>query len=140
MAAWHALIRGHGGMMRKLEAELQAAHGLSLAAYEVLAHVSEAPDRRLRMSDLTTCSQLSPSGLTRLVDKLVRDGLVERVRCAADARVVYAALTERGLEQLEAAYPTHLRGVRAHAIDRWDWDERDTVACALGKLADLPPH
>jgi DNA-binding MarR family transcriptional regulator len=138
MAAWHALLRGHSTVVRKLEAELQAQHGLSLPAYEVLAHVSEAPERRLRMSDLTSCARLSPSGLTRLVDKLVREGLVERVRCPADARVVYASLTDRGLARLEEAYPTHLRGVHRHVVDRLDARQLDLIAAAMGRLADRP--
>ena len=138
MAAWHAMLRSHTAVVRKLEAELQAEHSLSLPAYEVLAHVSEAPERRLRMSDLTSCARLSPSGLTRLVDKLVRDGLVERVRCADDARVVYAALTDRGLARLETAYPTHLRGVRHHVVDRLERAELEVVARAMGRLVDDP--
>src|SRR3954470_22817546 len=110
MAAWHALIHAHAKIVRLLEAELEAEHGMTLPAYEVLAHLSEAPERRLRMSDLATYAVLTPSGLTRLVDKLVRDGLVERARCAGDARVVYAVLTPAGLARLKTAYPTHLRG------------------------------
>src|SRR4051794_17948551 len=111
MSAWHALMRTHAKIARLLSAELEAEQGLSLPVYEVLAHLSEAPDRRLRMSDLATCAVLPPSGLPRLVDKLVADGLVERARCVTDARVVYAVITARGVERLKAAYPTHLRGV-----------------------------
>lgn len=136
MAAWHAMLRSHSSVVRKLEAELQTEHGLSLPAYEVLAHVSEAPERRLRMSDLTESARLSPSGLTRLVDKLVRDGLAERVRCSQDARVVYAVLTDRGFARLQEAYPTHLRGVRRHVVDRLDRCELDVIARALGRLVD----
>lgn len=138
MATWHAMLRSHTSVVRKLEAELQAEHGLSLPAYEVLAHVSEAPERRMRMSDLTDCAQLSASGLTRLVDKMVRDGLVKRVRCEADARVVYAVLTEQGLARLEAAYPTHLRGVREYVVDRLDSRELAMLPTAMGKLVDDP--
>lgn len=136
MAAWHAMLRSHSAVVRKLEAELQAEHELSLPAYEVLAHLSEAPERRLRMSDLTGCARLSPSGLTRLVDKLVRGGLLERVRCPQDARVVYAVLTDSGLARLETAYPTHLRGVRRHVVDRLDRGELEVIATAMGRLSD----
>src|SRR5579862_7277922 len=89
MSAWHALIRSHNRVMRRLEDELEAEQGLSLPAYEVLAHLSEAPESRLRMSELAVHAVLSPSGLTRLVDKLAREGLVSRSRCDADARVIY---------------------------------------------------
>src|SRR5690348_311624 len=118
MAAWHALIRSHARVVRRLEAELESEQGLTLQAYEVLAHLSEMPDRRLRMSDLAALVVLSPSGLTRLVDKLAAEGLVERRRCGSDARVVYAELTDKGFARLRTAYPVHLRGVREHLIDR----------------------
>lgn len=139
MAAWHALIRAHARVVRRLEAELEAEHGLSLPGYEVLAHLSEAPQQRLRMSDLATCAVLTPSGLTRLIDKLTSARLVRRDKCAADARVTYAVLTPEGRRRLVAAYPTHLRGVREHYIDRLRPQQRDAVADALGPLVDPCP-
>lgn len=139
MAAWHALIRAHARVVRRLEAELEAEHSLSLPAYEVLAHLSQAPDHRLRMSELATFAVLTPSGLTRLVDKLARDGLVERERCASDARVVYTVLTSAGMRRLKAAYPTHLRGVHEHLVDRLTPSQMDAVVEALGPIADPCP-
>ncbi|HET7311997.1 MAG TPA: MarR family transcriptional regulator [Mycobacteriales bacterium] len=139
MAAWHALIRSHARVVRRLEAELESEQGLTLQAYEVLAHLSESPERRLRMSDLAALVVLSPSGLTRLVDQLAADGLVERARCATDARVVYAALTEKGFERLQGAYPVHLRGVRRHLIDHLTPRQLAAIAEALGPLGvDCP--
>jgi DNA-binding MarR family transcriptional regulator len=135
MSAWHALIRAHSRVVRRLEGELEAEHGLSLPAYEVLAHLSEAPDRRLRMTDLAKHAILTPSGLTRLVDKLSRDGLVERARCGADARVVYAVLTPAGMDRLVLAYPTHVRGVREHYLDWLSAAQKDAVSDALADLA-----
>lgn len=141
MAAWHAFIRAHARVVRLLEAELEAEQGLSLPAYEVLAHLSEAPEHRRRMSELATYAVLTPSGLTRLVDKLVRDGLVERQRCSGDARVVYAAITSDGMKRLADAYPTHLRGVREHLVDRLSTSQLAQVADALGPLtADCAEH
>lgn len=134
--AWHALIRAHNRVVRKLEAELEAECALTLPAYEVLAHLSEAPDERLRMSELAAHAVLTPSGLTRLVDKLVREGMVRRDKCDADARVVYAVLTPTGRERLESAYPTHLRGVREHLIDWLNPVQLDGLADALGGIAD----
>ena len=141
MTAWHAFIHAHARVVRLLEAELEAEQGLTLPGYEVLAHLSEAPDGRLRMSDLASYAVLTPSGLTRLVDKLARDGLVERLRCGSDARVVYASITDAGRERLACAYPTHLRGVRQHLVDRLDADQLESIAAALGPLtADCPTH
>jgi DNA-binding MarR family transcriptional regulator len=136
MTAWHALIHAHGRIVRRLEVELDAEHGLSLPAYEVLAHLSMAPQERLRMSELAVHAVLSPSGLTRLVDKLSREGLVCRDKCSGDARVVYAVLTPLGRTRLDAAYPTHLRGVREHFIDQLTAEQRDAVADALGRIVE----
>jgi DNA-binding MarR family transcriptional regulator len=118
MAAWRAFVLANARVVKLLQAEMECEQGLSLPAYEALVRLSEAPDGRLRMSDLATFATLTPSGLTRLVDKLVADGLVERLRCDSDARVVYAAITPAGLQRLKQAYPTHLRGVREHFVDR----------------------
>jgi len=134
MAAWHAFIRAHARVARVLEAELEAEQGLSLPAYEVLAHLSEAPQGRLRMSDLAGLSVLTPSGLTRVVDRLVREGCVERQRCDSDARVVYATVTEVGRERVSQAYPTHLRGVREHLIDRLKPEQLAAIREALEPL------
>ena len=145
MAAWHAFIRAHARVVRLLEAELEAEQGLSLPAYEVLAHLSEAPEQRLRMSDLAAVSVLTPSGLTRVVDRLVREGYVERQRCESDARVVYAAVTDAGVARVEQAYPTHLHGVRQHLVDRLTPAQLAAIRDALEPLtadcpsADRPP-
>ena len=125
----------HSRIVRRLEAELEAEHGLTLPGYEVLAHLSDAPQQRLRMTDLAKHAILTPSGLTRLVDKLGRDGLVERQRCGADARVIYAVLTPSGMSRLVAAYPTHLRGVREHYLDWLSPAQQDALSDALGDLA-----
>lgn len=135
MAAWHALLRAHSTVFRTLESELEAEHGISLPGYELLAHLSEMPERRGRMSELSRHCYLSASGVTRLVDKLERRGLVRRERCTADARVVYAVLTDEGLALLRRAYPTHLRGVRQHVLDRLATDDVAAVTATMGKLA-----
>jgi DNA-binding MarR family transcriptional regulator len=117
MAAWRAFVLANARVVKLLQGELENEQGLTLPAYECLVRLSEAADGRLRMSELATFATLTPSGLTRLIDKLVADGLVERLRCESDARVVYAAITPTGRQRLRDAYPTHLRGVREHFID-----------------------
>ncbi len=141
MAAWHALLSSHAVVLRKLDAELEAGEGLSLPEYEVLAHLSQAPDHRLRMSELALTALLSASGVTRLVDRLAREGLVRRERGHGDQRIVHAVLTDEGMARLRRAYPTHLHGVREHVLDRLDPAELDAVTAALGKLIDpgTPP-
>jgi DNA-binding MarR family transcriptional regulator len=140
MAAWHALVRGFATVARSLEGELEAEHGLSLAGYDVLAYLSAAPGRRLRMTDLADSALLSRSGLTRLVDRLGRAGLVVRERCEADGRVVYAVLTDAGCRRLAQAYPTHLRAVRRNLVDLLDQDDLDAITVAMGKLTEAVPQ
>ena len=138
LAAWRAFLRAHATITRRLEAELVAEHDLPLASYDVLVQLSEAPDRALRMTELAERVLLSRSGLTRLVDRLERDGLVRRQACPEDARGTLAVLTEQGLDRLRAAWPTHLRGVAQHVTDRLSTDELATLERLLGRLVADP--
>jgi len=118
LGAWRTFLRAHARVVRELERELQAEQDLALTDYDVLVQLAGADDRRLRMSELADRLLLSRSGVTRLVDRLVADGLVERATCESDRRGQWAALTGTGLERLRAATPTHLRGVATHFLDR----------------------
>ena len=86
LRAWRGLLRAHACLARRLDAELDQTHGLPMTSYEVLHHVQEASGGRMRMSDLAEQAQLSRSGLTRLVDRLERERLLERCSCDHDAR------------------------------------------------------
>ncbi len=136
LAAWRTFLRAHATVLRRLEAELVAEHDLPLASYDVLVQLSEAPDRRLRMTELADRVLLSRSGLTRLADRLARDGLLQREACPSDARGTLAVLTDAGLQRLRAAWPTHLRGVAEHVTGRLSPDEVVRLAELLGKLVD----
>jgi DNA-binding MarR family transcriptional regulator len=136
MSAWHSMLRAYASVLRRLESELATEQGLSLPSYEVLVALSEAPERSLRMTELSSAALLSPSGVTRLVDKLQREGMVRRRRCAADARVIYCELTEAGLARLVQAYPTHLRGVRQHLVDKLSREDLQGIVTSMGKLED----
>jgi DNA-binding MarR family transcriptional regulator len=133
LASWRSFLRAHAEVTRKLEADLLAEHKMPLAWYDVMVQLVEAPDRRLRMTDLAGAVLISRSGLTRLVDRLVAEGLVRREPAPDDARGTYAVLTDEGYQRLRGATPTHLRGVAAYVIDRVNarqlaaWGE----ACAL---------
>jgi DNA-binding MarR family transcriptional regulator len=130
------MLRAYASVLRRLETELATEQGLSLPSYEVLVALSEAPERSLRMTELSSAALLSPSGVTRLVDKLQREGLVRRRRCASDARVIYCELTDAGLARLVQAYPTHLRGVRQHLVDKLNRDDLQGIATSMSKLED----
>jgi DNA-binding MarR family transcriptional regulator len=123
LGAWRGLLRVHSGIVRELDRELQGAHGLPLTHYEVLIYLHAAPGRRLRMSDLASSVLLSQSGVTRLVDRLERQGLVERERCDDDRRGLYARLTPAGAARLQKARPTHLAGVRRLFLRQFDEEE-----------------
>ncbi|MGH9189748.1 MAG: MarR family winged helix-turn-helix transcriptional regulator [Acidimicrobiales bacterium] len=112
LRAWHSFLRASVRLLDRLDADL-TPHGLSLADYEILAHLSAAPDG-LRMSELSDQVLVSRSGLTRRVERLETEGFVRRDRCATDRRGVLAVLTTAGRQLLEAAAPTHVEGVRRH--------------------------
>lgn len=117
MAAWLAYICTVDDLHTALEADL-APHGLTMGDYQVLVFLSESEGRAMRMCDLADVLQLSPSGLTRRLDGLVRAGFVERRPAEQDRRVMLAVLTDAGMAKLEAAAPTHVASVRARVIDR----------------------
>ncbi|HEX4815339.1 MAG TPA: MarR family transcriptional regulator [Nonomuraea sp.] len=135
LAVWRMLQRAQVRITRHLEAELLVAHELPLASYDVLMQLAEAPERRLRMNDLADRVLLSRSGLTRLIDRLQRDGLVSREACADDARGLYAVLTDAGAARLAAATPTYLRGIRTQFLDLLDGADLGRVRAMLAKLA-----
>ena len=132
--AWRSFLRAHATVVRALEAELLAEHDLPLASYDVLVQLSEAPDQRLRMTELADRVLLSRSGLTRLADRLEREGLLLREPCPSDARGTLAVLTPAGLARLRESWPTHLRGVQQHVTSRLTADEIGQLGTLLGKI------
>ncbi|TDC87262.1 MarR family transcriptional regulator [Actinomadura sp. 7K507] len=130
------MLRAQAQFSRRLQADLLARHDLALGPYEVLMHLGEAPGGRLRMNDLADRVLLSRSGLTRLVDRLERDGLVARQTCPSDARGLYAVLTTGGRTRLDEAAPTYRQGVRDHMLSRLDESDLRTFQYILDKLAD----
>jgi DNA-binding MarR family transcriptional regulator len=128
------MLRAHAELTRALDAQLTREHKLPLSSYEVLLFLADAPDGRMRMSELAESVLLSRSGLTRLVDRLERDGLLKRERCESDARGLFAEITPQGRELFDAARRTHLDGVRALFLDRFSRDELRTLGGLWQKL------
>jgi DNA-binding MarR family transcriptional regulator len=132
-SSWTGFLRAHSRITKALDRELVAAHDLPLSAYDVLVQLALHDEGRLRMSDLADAIVLSPSGLTRLVDRLARRGLLRRERCEADSRVVYAAITEAGFAKLLETTPTHLDGIRrlfwVHLTDEQKAELAGIVGC-----------
>jgi DNA-binding MarR family transcriptional regulator len=138
LRAWQALLHAHHDVTTALDSELRAQHGLSMATYDVLLRLARAPDRSLKMSELADRVMMSPSGLTRAVDRLVTRGLVKRERSADDARVMLARVTEQGRRVLRLAARTHLRGIRERFTGQLTRRQLDDAASALEVVAG--PH
>lgn len=136
LVAWRSFLQAHAVLVRRLEADLLAEHQLPLASYDVLVQLVESSERRLRMTDLAQRVLISRSGLTRLVDRLEREGLVRREACDDDARGLFAVLTDAGFQRLRRAAPTHLRGVASYAIDRLDAAQVAALAEICARLLD----
>jgi DNA-binding MarR family transcriptional regulator len=124
--AWRALARFFVVAPRLLDEDLQRGAHISLTAYSILLHLSEAPGRELRITELANRAYLSGSRTTRLVDELIASQLVTKERNAEDGRGFDVALTEEGLAALQQAYPVHLRSVRTRVLDHID---RSTLPC-----------
>jgi DNA-binding MarR family transcriptional regulator len=135
MRAWRGFLQAHAMLLRRLEAELSAGTGMSLAHYDVLVQLSFAEGRRLRMHELANRVLLSRSGITRVVDRLEEDGLVARMACPSDARGAFAVLTDAGLDRLREATPVHLDGVRRRFVEPFAEEELAELSVLLERLA-----
>lgn len=136
LAPWRAFVRAQAHVHRRLDEDLRAEHGLSLQEYVALLILVDAPDRRLRMGRLAESLNLSKSGATRLIDRLVADGLVERVSCSSDARGAEAALTEAGVDRLRTAAPTHLRGIGEYFLEAIESGDLAAVERSMRRVGD----
>ena len=134
LAAWKGMLETHSVLVSRLDAELVREHDLPLTSYEVLMNLVDAELNRLRMGELAARLLLSRSGVTRLVDRLERQGFVERQPCEDDARGFWAVLTAAGRRKVEAARPTHLAGVRDHFMDDLDPAELDALGAIWEKV------
>jgi len=136
LAAWTGMLAAHRDITAAIDDELKREHDISLGFYAVLLLLSEAPEGSLRMGQLARGILISHSGLTRLVDRMVARGLVERHTCTEDRRGTWARLTEAGAEKFRQARPTHLAAIRAHFVSKLDDDDLECLARTWAKLAD----
>lgn len=117
MRVWRAFISSSAALSTAMDASLQKSNGLKLDDFEVLVHLSEAEDHRLRMSELSDRHLHSKSRLSQRIDRLEERGFVNREKCDVDARGTWAVLTHNGMRLLEAAAPAHLEHVREFFFD-----------------------
>jgi DNA-binding MarR family transcriptional regulator len=132
--AFARLLRAHAALTRELNAGLLTDHGLSITDYQCLLALAHAEDGAMRRVDLAEQLMLTPSGVTRLLDGLERDGWVTKGNCSSDARVTYAVLTDEGRERLEAAGRSHVKQVRDLIEDEFSEEELETLVELLGRL------
>lgn len=136
LAAWKGMLAAHRDITAAIDDQLKREHDISLGFYAVLLLLAEAPERSMRMGQLANGILISHSGLTRLVDRMVARGLVERHTCSEDRRGTWARLTEAGAERFRQARPTHLAAIREHFVSRLDDDDLERLARAWEKLED----
>ena len=122
------------GLQKALERRLSQDCGLSVQWFEVLLRLARSPEQRLRMCDLAAQVAMSPSGLTRAVDRLESEGLIAREHCPTDRRVAWAQLTPAGLARIEAAVPVHLHHLDDHFFSALDADDVAQLDIALRRL------
>jgi DNA-binding MarR family transcriptional regulator len=135
LATWRLMLLSFARLSRRLEEDLRAEHDLSLPEYEALLRIAESRDGRLRMSQLASEVELSKSGVTRLIDRLVDDGFVERCQCSHDARGAEAVLTPAGKRRLNDALETYLRGLDRFLVDPIDPSDRIALERAMTAIS-----
>ncbi len=133
---WRAFMRTIKVLPRYLDSDLMHGAGVTASEYTTLMHLSEAPNRELRMSDLASATGLSASRMTRLVDDLQSRSLVTKVASSTDARGNVARLTTRGMAKLRVAWPVHLASVRSRFFDHMDTAAIKLLASAMSSVAD----
>lgn len=136
MEAWAGFLRTHATLVRELDDELTRIHGLPLSSYDVLVQLATVSDGRMRLSQLADAVLLSRSGLSRLVARLVDQGLVDRTECSDDARGAFAELTEAGRARLDEARATHRAGVRARFLDQLSESQQRQLGAAWRRILD----
>lgn len=138
--AWIGLLETHKRLTRALDSQLEAEHGLTLSALEVLARLGRAPERNLRLSALAEACGLSLSRISRIIDALQERGLVERRGVQSDARAVHAHLTDSGLELVKRAQCSHFAAVQRSFFEHLSDAEVTTLAQIFGRFAPRAPE
>jgi DNA-binding MarR family transcriptional regulator len=136
LAAWRLFLESSQALFDILDAEIQQQSGISLRWYDVLVHLEEAPESRLRMSELARQIVTSTSGLTRVVDGMERAGLVRRERPASDRRAIEVVPTAKGMDLLDAARPLHRDALRRHFTRHLTTQDVKAMTRALTKVRD----
>jgi len=133
--AWRATVHLSQMLLRQLDRDL-AAHGLSGHDYEILVVLSEAPEHRMRMTDLADATSQSRSRLSHQVTRMEKRGLVRRDECEGDKRGTFTVLTSAGMAAIEQAAPSHVENVRRHFVDRLTERQLEEIRVAFQPIVD----
>ena len=136
--AWVTLLLAYGSLFRELDERMAKAGVVPMDVYDILFTLEESPDQRLKMSDLAACALMTRSGLTRLVDRLEKEGLVKRLACATDRRAVHAALTDKGLAERERAWPAYEEALQELFGSKLTNDEAEMIMHTLKRFVTVP--
>jgi len=134
LAAWHGMLTAHAALIRELDRQLRAVHGLGVPEFDVLITLFNGAERGVRMTDLAKAIMLSPAGLTHMVTRLERDRLVERAVDAADRRSFLVRLTPDGRARLDTARVTHKAVIHAHFTARLTGGQLEELASIWAAL------
>ncbi|MED4755405.1 MarR family winged helix-turn-helix transcriptional regulator [Brevibacillus choshinensis] len=141
LAAWRAFVNAHSVIIRRIEKDLSANGQVPLMWYDVLVALYQAPYKKLRMSELAEKVVLTPSGLTRVVERLEKEGLVRRERTQEDRRGSYAVMTREGKRAFLKAWPTYEQGIYEYFISMLDEEERCVIEKGLARIYEANgPH
>lgn len=128
------LVEANRRLLRTVESSLRGNHGLAMVEFEAMVRLGRSPDRQMSMTELADQMVLTSGGVTRLIDRLAKNDLVERVSCPSDRRVHWARLTEAGVETVSTALVTHLQDLDDHYFGAMSAAERETLAAVLDRL------
>jgi MarR family 2-MHQ and catechol resistance regulon transcriptional repressor len=137
ITAFGLLVEANRRLARTFEISIRRDHGLALVDFEALLRLGRSPERQMSMSELANQMVLTSGGVTRLIDRLVADEVVERVSCPSDRRVQWARLTDKGQERVSSALVTHLRDLDEHFFSAMSAEEQATMVSVLGRLGSM---
>ena len=128
------MVEANRRLMRTVEHSLRENHGLTMVEFEAMVRLGRSPDQQMSMSELAEQMVLTSGGITRLIDRLAKGDLVERVSCPSDRRVHWARLTDQGVATVSAALTTHLQDLDAHYFGTMSDDEEATMTAVLDRM------
>ncbi|MEW9699796.1 MarR family winged helix-turn-helix transcriptional regulator [Paenibacillus sp. SI8] len=134
LSVWRAFVNAHAAVIERIEKDLSEQRKVPLTTYDVLVALYQSPEKKLRMTDLAKKVVVTRSGLTRVVERLEREGLVERERTEEDRRGSFAVLTREGKKAFLTTWPTYADGISNYFLSVLDEEERKAIEKGLTKV------